>query len=108
MTRKLSIQSYLDSDEMEKRYRSATDSVERSHWQILWLLSSGKSSTEVGQVTGYCVDWIRKIVRRYNTGGPAAVGDGRHHNPGQRRLLSVEHDAELLVELDKAAAAGQA
>lgn len=108
MARRLNLHPYLDSEELEKRYRNAQDVVERSQWQIIWLLNEGKTSGEVATVTGYCVDWIRKLVRRYNAGGPDAVGDGRHHNPGQPRLLSAEQDAELEAELEKAAAAGQA
>src|SRR5260221_6814826 len=108
MARRLKVHPYLDSEELERRHRTAQDAVERSQWQIVWLLSVGKTSAEVAAVTGYCVDWIRKIVRRYNTGGPTAVGDGRHRNPGQQRLLSAEQDAELETELEKAAATGEA
>src|SRR5260370_37171062 len=103
MARRLKVHPYLDSEELEKRYRNAQDAVERSQWQIVWLLSVGKRSAEVAAVTGYCVDWIRKIVRRYNT-----VGDGRHRNPSQQRLLSAEQDAELETALEKAAATGEA
>jgi transposase len=108
MPRRLKLETHLNSEELERRYREATDGVARSQWQIVWLLSIGKTSGEVAQVTGYCVDWIRKIVRRYNAGGAEAIGDGRHHNPGQARLLNEEQDRELLAELDKAAAEGQA
>ncbi len=108
MPRKLQLQAYLSSEELEKRYRNAQDAVARSQWQIMWLLRLGKTSGEVAEVTGYCVGRIRKIVRRYKTGGPEIVGDGRHPNPGQQRLLSAEQDAELLAELEKAVAAGQA
>src|SRR5260221_11219909 len=104
MARRLKVHPYLDSEELEKRYRNAQDAVERSQWQIVWLLSVGKTSAEVAAVTGYCVDWIRKIVRRYNTGGPTAGGDGRQRNPGQERLGgAVAHD-ELGTEVAKAAA----
>jgi hypothetical protein len=108
MPRRLEVHPHLSSDELEKRYRAAKDSVERSQWQIIWLLSMGRTSAEVSDVTGYCVDWIRKIVRRYSAHGPQAVGDQRHHNPGQQRLLNAGQEAELAAELDKAAAAGQA
>src|SRR5260221_5666387 len=108
MASRLKVHPYLNSEALEARYRHAQDVVELSQWPMLWLLSVGKTSSEVAAVTGYCVDWIRKLVRRYNAGGLVAVGDGRHHNPGQPRLLSAEQDAELLAELAKAVAAGQA
>ncbi len=108
MPQKLTVHRYLSSDELEQRYRAAKDGVARSQWQLIWLVSLGKTSREVSQVTGYCVDWIRKIVRRYNVQGPDAIGDQRHRNPGQQRLLDTNQEAELSAELEKAAAAGQA
>src|SRR5574342_55208 len=88
-------QGHLPNEAMERRYRDAKDVVERSQWQILWLLAGGKRTREVAAVTGYSQDWIRKLVRRYNAQGPGAVGDGRHSNPGRDRLLSAELEAEL-------------
>lgn len=108
MARSVKIQQYLDSDALEKRYRNAQDGVERSQWQMIGLLRMGKTRAEVAEVTGDGVDWLRNIVRRYNTGGPALVGDRRHHKPGQPRWLHAEPAAELLAELDTAAAGGQA
>ena len=78
----------------------------RSHWQILWLLSSGKGTGEISQVTGYSVPWIRSIVHRYNAQGPSAVKDRRHQNPGGGKLLNEEQEAELVRELEAALAAG--
>lgn len=103
----LKLATYLTSEELEERYRSEKDAVARSHWQILWLLSSGKRTPEVSAVTGYSVVWIRQIVHRYNAQGPQSVGDGRHHNPGSGRLLSDEQEAELRQALEAAAAAGE-
>ncbi len=37
----------------EKRYRQAKDPLERSHYQVIWLLASGRSSREVSEITGY-------------------------------------------------------
>jgi hypothetical protein len=44
--------AYL-AEELENRYRKARDPVLRSHYQILWLIGEGKSTTEVMEVTGY-------------------------------------------------------
>lgn len=93
--RRLKLADHLAVDELEQRYRQATDPVERSHWQILWLLRQGRPSTEVADVTGYSTTWLYVIVRRYNAEGAAGVGDRRHHNPGQVSLLSAALRAEL-------------
>ncbi len=88
---------------MEKRYRKARDPVERSHYQILWLVSEGKSTTQVMEVTGYSRGWIQQLARRYNTDGPQALGDRRHLNPGarERALLTAEQQEELAQALRK-------
>jgi transposase len=107
MPKYIALEAHLTTEAMERRYREAKDVVARSQWQILWLLAGGKRSREVALVTGYSLDWIRKLVKRYNTEGPGAVGDGRHSNPGRERLLSAELEAELREELVRAEANGQ-
>ena len=82
---------------MEDRYRKAHDPVERSHYQILWLISEGNTTSQVMEVTGYSRGWIQQLARRYNAYGPKALGDHRHHNPGakERALLSADQQEEL-------------
>ncbi len=43
--------------------RQAKDPVERSHYQIIWLLAQGKPSEQVASVTGYSRIWIYELVR---------------------------------------------
>jgi len=88
---------------LESRYRKAHDPVLRSHYQILWLISEGRTTTQVIEVTGYCRGWIQQLARRYNEGGPETLGDRRHHNPGakERALLSAEQQKELREALMK-------
>jgi transposase len=81
--------------ELEQRYRRAEDPVARSQWQIVWLLAQGLPTAEVARVTSYGVRWIQEIARRYRDGGPAAVGDRRHGNPGAAPLLSAAQQAQL-------------
>jgi transposase len=102
----LKLATHLTSEELEQRYRREQDAVTRSHWQILWLISSGKRTREVSEVTGYSVVWIRSIIHRYNAQGSQGVGDGRHHNPGTGRLLNAEQEAELAQALEAAQASG--
>lgn len=98
--RRLKLANHLTADELEQRYRKATDPVERSHWQMVWLLRQGRPTTEVAEVTGYSTTWLYAIVRRYNAEGPAGLGDRRHHNPGQAPLLDAALRADLEQALD--------
>jgi transposase len=98
--RRLQLTPHLRLDELEARYRQASDPVARSHWHILWLLAQGQSIHDVVRNTGYSATWIYTIARRYNVEGPAGVGDRRHANPGGRTLLSSEQQAELAEALD--------
>ena len=59
--------AHLSAGELGQRYRAARQPIERSHLQIVWLLSQGRSEREVAAVTGYGVRWITEIVRRYTT-----------------------------------------
>jgi transposase len=95
MPKKLHLHPYVTTDELERRYRRADDPVARSHYQIIWLLSQGWLTRDVMAATGYSANWVREIARRYNTDGPAGLGDGRHANPGQPALLTSAQQAEL-------------
>jgi len=77
MPKRITINPHLSVKELENRYRAAKSSVERSHYQIVWLLAQGKTTEEVAAVTGYCRDWIRKLVRRYNNQGAAGLANRR-------------------------------
>jgi transposase len=91
----LTLPAHLPVAELERRYRAAHDPVARSHWQILWLLSSGHRAAAVASVTGYSVNWVREVARRYRQDGPVGVGDRRHHNPGGPALLDASGRAAL-------------
>jgi len=97
MTKRLELSPHATTEELEHRYRKARDPVERSHHQIVWLLSEGRTTGEVCEVTGYSPGWVRKIARRYNERGLEGLGDRRHRNPGarERALLDEEGQAEL-------------
>jgi len=107
MPRRIKLEDHLTLQGIEKRYRHATDVAARSQWQIIWLIGQGKRSAEVAEVTGYSADWIRLVVQRYNQAGPNSIGDRRHNNPGQARLLSPDQEAELGRVLDEAAQRGE-
>jgi transposase len=98
MVRQLKLTPHLTSAELEQRYRRCRDPVERSHWQMLWLLAGGMATAEVARVTSYSVRWVQEIARRYRA-GPDAIADRRHDNPGTAPLLDQEQQEQLRVAL---------
>jgi transposase len=95
MPKRIQIMPHLSLEELEQRYRQASDGVERSHYQIIWLLAQGRRSEEVAELTGYSRAWIYELVSSYNRLGPEALGDKRHENPGAVPLLNEFQQAQL-------------
>jgi len=91
----LRLPPHLTLDELEQRYRRSGDPVARSHWQIVWLLAGGVATADVSRVTGYSVNWVREIARRYREDGPDGLGDRRHGNPGAAPLLDAVRQEQL-------------
>ena len=57
------------------------------------------ATAEVARVTGYSVNWVREIARRYRDDGPAGIGDRRHGNPGAVPLLDAAQQTALRAAL---------
>lgn len=106
MPKRIHIADHLSLDELEQHYRQAKDGVERSHYQIIWLLAQGKRTVEVAQLSGYSRGWIYELVWGYNRLGPASLGDQRHHNPGAQPLLNDVEQAHLWQLLQEPPADG--
>lgn len=106
MPRRQTLAGHLTIDELERRYRESADRVERTRLQAIWMISQGKSVREVAATVDYTEAWVRRLVRRYNDGGPGALVDQRHDNPGAAPLLSYALQAELAVALKSPPADG--
>ncbi len=106
MPRRITLEPHLDADELYRRYRTAREASERSHYQMLWLLSTGKTTREVGEITGYSVAWIYELVRGYNRYGAESLGDKRKQNPGASPLLDDQQQALLWQALQEPPADG--
>jgi hypothetical protein len=78
MGRHIHLQPHLSVEELERRYRAATQPHERIWWQILWLLAQGRTATELASVTGYSAYWIGQIAKRYNEAAPAGMHNRQH------------------------------
>src|SRR3954454_23495211 len=74
--------AHLRPAEVGQRYREVRPPIERSHLQVVWLLSRDRSEREVAQVTGYGRRWVGEVARRYEEGGPDGLGDRRRGDAG--------------------------
>src|SRR3954451_14549497 len=91
--------AHLSPAELGQRYRAARSPIERSHLQVVWLLSRDRSEREVAQVTGYGRRWVGEVARRDEEGGPDGLGDRRRGNAGARPRLGAEDEAALRAAL---------
>ena len=82
------IKAQLRSFELEARYEAAADPVAKSHFHALWLLSSGYEVEEVAELLSFSTRWVRALLKRYNEGGPEALGDQRTHNGTKPTILT--------------------
>lgn len=91
-------------EELERAYRSCSDAIERSHWQMVWLYKQHGKVDIVASVMGYGRLWVRTIIKRYNQDGAEGLKDLRHDNPGNPRLLSATQETDLQKALEQEAA----
>jgi hypothetical protein len=95
MSGRIFLAPHHPTEELERRYKAADGGIERSHLQIIWLLSQGHTAKFVAAVTGYSSTWVSTILWRYNDHGLAGLGDGRLDNPGAAPLLDPAQLEEL-------------
>jgi transposase len=101
MPRCLTVAPHLSVAELEHRYRTCRQGVERGHWQIVWLVAGGHHCPAVATLTGYSEDWVRTIIHRYNVAGPEGLADQRAaHRGGNPALLTPVLRDELATALD--------
>src|SRR5262245_29917246 len=99
---RLPIVAHLDPGEIARRYRACRTGIEKTHWQILWLLSrtaAPPTPAEVAARVGLTPTWVRAVLRRWNAEGPAGLADRRAATNGGRPALSDEQQAALFEAL---------
>lgn len=94
----------LQEDRLFQRYRSSTDAREKSHWQVIWLKSRGKSTAAICDSTGYKAVWVRELIHRYNNEGPDGLRDRRRLHPGSAPMLDAAQQQELAKRLEQGTA----
>jgi transposase len=99
---RLPIVPHLGPEEVARRYRGCRDGVEKTHWQVLWLLTrpgEPPAPAEVARQVGLTPAWVRTILKRWNAEGPAGLADRRPARNGGRPKLSDEQQAALVEAL---------
>lgn len=91
----MTMRAQLSSAELEARYEAASDPVAKGHFHALWLLSLGYEGDEVAELLSFSTRWVRALSKRYNEGGPEALGDQRVHNGTRPTILTPAALARL-------------
>jgi transposase len=84
------IKSYLSAAEREQRYKAASEPIGKSHFHALWLLSQGYDIDETAEILSFSSRWVRILIKRYNEGGSALLGDQRIHNGTEPTILAAD------------------
>jgi transposase len=98
---RLTVAGHLTPEEVFRRYRDCPDATVKPRWHALWLMARPDgplSAEQAAKVVGLSDVWLRKLVHRYNAGGPDALADRRKSN-GAAPRLSAQRQAELLEAL---------
>lgn len=106
MPKRISVAQHLTIEQLEQYYRQAKDGVESRQYQIIWLLAQGRKTEEVEEITGYSRTWIYALLKRYNEGGVAGLGDRRNQNQGNKPLIDDVEQAQLWQVLQEKAPDG--
>jgi hypothetical protein len=99
---RLPIAPHLSPEETARRYRAGRGGVEKTHWQVLWLLTRSATPpapAEVAAQLGLTPAWVRTLLKRWNAEGPAGLADRRPARNGGRPKLSDEQQAALFEAL---------
>jgi transposase len=95
------ITGHLSVEALRERYVASTNAREARHFQSIWLLAKGHSTSEVTEMTSFGRRWIEQLVVRYNAKGPEALGDLRRGNGAAARVFTPEVLEKLRIRLQQ-------
>ena len=108
MGRKLQLKSHYSVDELKARYRACRDPVEARRWQLIWLVTAGKTLTAAAEAIAFNYDYAREIVSHYNAEGADGLRNRRKDSrPNSTQgLLTIEQYEDLDERLQSPPADG--
>ena len=95
----------LPPEEIARRYRTCRSAVEKTHWQVLWLLTRPEqplSPAQAAAQVGLSAVWVRALLKRWNAQGPEGLADRRVGTNGGHPKLSTDQQIDLWDALQHA------
>ena len=102
---RLPILPHLPPEEIARRYRTCRSAVEKTHWQVLWLLTRPEqplSPAQAAAQVGFSAVWVRALLKRWNAQGPEGLADRRVGTNGGRPKLTTDQQIDLWDALQHA------
>ena len=99
---RLPIVPHLTPDQIYRRYRTCRTGVEKTHWHLIWLLTRPEqplAPAQAAAAVGLTAVWARAVLKRWNTEGPAGLGDRRKGACGGRCKLTIDQRIDLWAAL---------
>lgn len=107
---RLRVEPHLDYETISQRYCHCQNAGEKTRWLAIRLLSDPKQPMrleQVAEITGFSLDWVRKLIRRYNSQGAEGLQNRQPLRPGGKPpALSAEQQAQLRQRLQAPPADG--
>jgi transposase len=101
---RLAIVPHLIPEQIYRRYRACRSGVEKTHWQLLWLLTRAERPLAPAQAAaqvGLSAVWARSILKRWNAQGPDGLADRRAGTNGGRSKLTIDQQIDLRAALQQ-------
>ena len=101
---RLPILLHLPPADLFRRYRACRRGVEKSHWQLLRLLTRPErplapAPAQAAAEVGLSAVWARAILKRWNAAGPDGLDDRRVGTCGGRSTLTSDQHIDLRAAL---------
>jgi transposase len=101
---RLPVVLHLPPEQIARRYRACRSGVEKTHWQVIWLLTRPDqplSPAQAAAFVGLTPVWVRALLKRWNAEGPDGLADRRGTNGGHSKL-STDQQIDLWDALQHA------
>jgi transposase len=89
------LKPHYSIQQLRQFLKKSKTALERGHWEVIYLASLGKSRHEISLITAYELQWIGRIISKYNSAGADGLVDKRINNKGAKPLLTKSLKSQL-------------